>query len=533
MEFWPSETISGGLSHLSTSTQITIMSYLDKENTVAPAGFNRWLVPPAALAVHLSIGQIYAYSVFNAPLTKILGITESVPADWTLAEVGWVFSIALAVLGASAALFGTWMERVGPRKTMFVAAVCFGLGFLVSALGVWRHSLWLLYLGNGVLGGAGLGLGYIGPVSTLMKWFPDKPGMATGLAIMGFGGGAMLASPLSVALMDFFKSQTSVGVAETFSVLGIFYFVFMLFGVMTIRVPADGWRPAGFVPPAGKSDDAVHVSAAQAVKTPQFYLLFWILCLNVTAGIGVLGQASVMIQELFSVHSVGEKAAVGAAAAAGFVGLLSLFNMGGRFFWSSISDRLGRKPTYTLFFVAGSLLYLAIPHLGEGGSKTLFIIGFCLIISMYGGGFAAMPVYIKDLFGTLQVGAIHGRVLLAWSTAAVLGPVLVNYIRQSQIDRGIPAAEAYSITMYLMAGLLLIGLVCNLLVRPVHEKHHAGGKYHIPHQVPQESAFEEAVQAAEEISHSSATVKIRWLAVGIPLLYGVVMVVLKVWELFR
>ena len=510
------------------------MSFLDKANTIAPADFNRWLVPPAALAVHLSIGQIYAYSVFNAPLTKVLGITESAPGDWSLATVGWIFSIALAVLGASAAMFGRWMERVGPRKAMFVAAVCFGLGFLVSALGVRQHNLWLLYLGNGVLGGVGLGLGYIGPVSTLMKWFPDKPGMATGLAIMGFGGGAMLASPLSVVLMDFFKSATSVGVAETFVVLGILYFFFMLFGVLTIRIPAEGWKPAGFVPKAGgKLVSDKHVTASQAVKTPQFYLLFWILCLNVTAGIGVLGQASVMIQELFSEQSVGAGAAVGAAAAAGFVGLLSLFNMGGRFFWSSISDRLGRKPTYNLFFILGALLYFAIPSLGESGSKTLFIIGFCVIISMYGGGFAAMPVYIKDLFGTLEVGAIHGRVLLAWSTAAVLGPVLVNYIRQGQIDSGVPAAQAYSITMYIMAGLLILGLICNLLVRPVNEKHHADGSFHIPHQVPEESAFEEAAQAAEEIAHSGTGVKLRWLAVGIPLAYGVIMVALKVLDLFR
>ena len=508
-------------------------SFLDKSRTVAPAGFNRWLVPPAALAVHLSIGQIYAYSVFNAPLTKILGITAPAPGDWSLATVGWVFSIALAVLGASAALFGTWMERVGPRKAMFAAAVCFGLGFLVAALGVYRHNLWLLYLGNGVLGGIGLGLGYIGPVSTLMKWFPDKPGMATGLAIMGFGGGAMLASPLSVALMDFFKSPASAGVAETFLVLGVFYFLFMMFGVFTIRVPAPDWKPAGFTPkPAGKLVSANHVTAAQAVKTPQFYLLFWILCLNVTAGIGVLGQASVMIQELFSVQSVGRGAAVGAAAAAGFVGLLSLFNMGGRFVWSSISDRLGRKATYNIFFILGALLYFAIPALGGSGSKTLFIIGFCAIISMYGGGFAAMPVYIKDLFGTLEVGAIHGRILLAWSTAAVLGPVLVNYIRQCQIDSGVPPAQAYGITMYIMAGLLLIGLVCNLLVRPVSEKHHAGESRRIPHQVPAESAFEEAAQAADEIAHSGAGVKLRWLIVCVPLAYGIIMTAVKVAGLF-
>ncbi|OSI07478.1 membrane transporter [Neisseria animaloris] len=513
------------------------MSFLDRENTVAKGDFNRWLVPPAALAVHLSIGQIYAYSVFNAPLTKIIGITEPASGDWKLATVGWIFSIALAVLGASAALFGTWMERVGPRKAMFVAACCFGSGFLVAALGVHTHNLWLLYLGNGVLGGVGLGLGYIGPVSTLMKWFPDKPGMATGLAIMGFGGGAMLASPLSVALMNFFGSPVSTGVAETFVVLGVFYFVFMMFGVFTIRVPAENWRPKGFVPPV-KSKKLVsknHVNAAQAVKTPQFWLLFWILCLNVTAGIGVLGQASVMIQELFSETSVGKSAAVSAAAAAGFVGLLSLFNMGGRFFWSSISDKIGRKNTYTVFFVLGSLLYFAVPSLGESGNKTLFVIGFCVIMSMYGGGFAAIPAYLKDLFGTLQVGAIHGRLLLAWSAAAVLGPVLVNYIRQSQIDSGVPAAQAYSITMYIMAALLVAGLLCNLWVKPVHEKHHDKSVKEAAesHNPSDETTLSDAYLAVDRVSHGGMKVWSRWALAAVPLSYGVVMVFAKVMDLFR
>lgn len=512
------------------------MSFLDRKHTVAPAGYNRWLVPPAALAVHLSIGQIYAYSVFNAPLTKLIGITQSAPEDWQLTTVGWIFSIALAVLGASAAMFGTWMERVGPRKAMFVAACCFGAGFWVAALGVQTHNLWLLYLGNGVLGGVGLGLGYIGPVSTLMKWFPDKPGMATGLAIMGFGGGAMLASPLSVALMNYFASPVSVGVAETFAVLGVLYFLFMMFGVWTIRVPADGWKPAGFTAPKPKGlMTQNHVSAAKAVKTPQFWLLFAVLCLNVTAGIGVLGQASVMIQELFSETSVGAQAAVSAAAAAGFVGLLSLFNMGGRFFWSSISDKIGRKATYTVFFVLGSLLYFAVPSIGEGGNKALFVMGFCVIMSMYGGGFAAIPAYLKDLFGTYQVGAIHGRLLLAWSLAAVLGPVLVNYIRQSQIDSGVPAAQAYSITMYIMAGLLIVGLLCNWAVKAVHQKHHeqsiaqAAGSAN----PDDETAVSDAYLLAGALSQGGWQVWWRWLLVGLPLAYGVLMVFVKVMDLFR
>lgn len=512
------------------------MSFLDRENTIAPAGFNRWLVPPAALAVHLSIGQIYAYSVFNKPLTQLIGIQQSSSEDWSLATVGWVFSIALAVLGASAAMFGTWMERVGPRKAMFVAACCFGLGFLVAALGVQTHNLWLLFLGNGVLGGVGLGLGYIGPVSTLMKWFPDKPGMATGLAIMGFGGGAMLASPLSVALMNYFADAHSVGVAETFVVLGVLYFVFMMFGVLTIRIPAAGWKPKSYVAPKQSRGliSQNHVSASRAIKTPQFWLLFWILCLNVTAGIGVLGQASVMIQELFSASSVGEQAAVGVAAAAGFVGLLSLFNMGGRFLWSSISDKIGRKNTYMVFFVLGSLLYFAVPFIGDSGNKILFVLGFCLIISMYGGGFAAIPAYLRDLFGTYQVGAIHGRLLLAWSLAAVLGPVLVNYIRQGQIEAGVPAAQAYSVTMYIMAGLLIIGLLCNACVRAVHEKHHEQTVEQAAHSgnPDDETAISDAYLAAEAISRGGWQVWWRWLLVSVPLLYGVIMVFVKVMDLF-
>ncbi len=512
------------------------MSFLDREKTIAPLQFNRWLIPPAALAVHLSIGQIYAYSVFNAPLTKVIGITQSVADDWKLTTVGWVFSIALAVLGASAALFGTWMERVGPRKAMFVATICFSLGFLVAAFGVHTHNLWLLYLGNGVLGGIGLGLGYIGPVSTLMKWFPDKPGMATGLAIMGFGGGAMLASPISVALMNFFSSPTSVGIVETFIVLGIFYFIFMMFGVFTIRLPHPAWKPKGFVEskPKNKLISSHNVGVNKAMKTTQFWLLFWILCLNVTAGIGVLGQASVMIQELFSEVSVGKQAAISTLAAAGFVGLLSLFNMGGRFFWSSISDKIGRKNLYSIFFLLGSVLYFAIPSLGESGNKALFVIGFCVIISMYGGGFAAIPAYLRDLFGTYQVGAIHGRVLLAWSTAAVVGPVLVNYIRQMQIDNGVPAAQAYSITMYIMAALLIVGLICNLSVKAVHEKHHELPLKEAAHSAEpsDETVISDTYLVAEEVAHGGCMVWLRWIIVTVPLAYGVIMVFAKVVELF-
>ncbi|HEV2674849.1 MAG TPA: OFA family MFS transporter [Aliidongia sp.] len=442
-------------------------SFLDRAHTIAPPGYNRFMVPPAALAVHLAIGQAYAFSTFNLPLTKLIGITKSAPDDWNLAELGWIFSIAIVFLGVSAAVFGRWVENVGPRKAMFTAALCFGGGFLISAVGIHLHALWLLYLGYGVLGGCGLGIGYISPVSTLIKWFPDRPGMATGMAIMGFGGGAMIAAPLSVFLMNYFKSATSTGLVGTFVVMGVIYFVFMMIGVYAVRVPAADWKPAGWVAPTQPkklvTTSQVHVDIAW--RTKQFWLLWAVLCLNVTAGIGVIGQASPMIQEMFGTR-------ITPTTAAGFVGLLSLFNMGGRFFWATTSDYLGRRNTYMVFFLLGIALYALVPTTGQIGSVTLFVAAFAIIISMYGGGFATVPAYLRDVFGTMHVGAIHGRLLTAWSAAGVLGPVLVNYIRQYQIEAGVPKAQAYSITMYIMCGLLLVGFLANLAMRAVEERHH-------------------------------------------------------------
>jgi MFS family permease len=457
-----------------------LLTFLDKSHSLAPPGYNRWLVPPAALSIHLCIGQIYAYSVFNQPLTQLIGISEPAAGDWSLVEVGFIFSIALFCLGASAAVFGKWLERVGPRRAMFTSALCFSGGFVLSAMGVKFHQIWLLYLGHGVLGGIGLGLGYISPVSTLIKWFPDRPGMATGMAIMGFGGGAMVASPLSIWLMEQFKTPTDMGVWPTFLVMGGLYLCFMLFGVFTVRIPASdfGFRIADSGLEAKRNSHSPiripkSVDANTAIRTPQFYLLFCVLMLNVTAGIGVLGQASVMIQEMFSEKAVGAGRAVSAAAAGGFVGLLSLFNMGGRFFWSSLSDRIGRKATYAIFFLLGAMLYFLVPLTGRMGSVVGFVGAFCLIMSMYGGGFATIPAYLRDKFGVMEVGAIHGRLLLAWSAAALLGPILVNYLRQWQIEElNLPAAQAYSVTMYIMAGLLLVGFVCNMLIRPVDPKYY-------------------------------------------------------------
>jgi MFS family permease len=431
-----------------------LLHLLDRSRTLAPPGYNRWLVPPAALAIHLSIGQAYAFSVFNLPLATLIGGTQPAPDDWKLSTIGWIFSVAIVFLGLSAFTFGRWLEDAGPRKAMFASATCFASGFFVAALGVRMHSIWVVILGYGVIGGIGLGLGYISPVSTLIKWFPDRPGMATGLAIMGFGGGAMIGSPLAVGLMRHFDRGAGHGVAETMLAMGCIYFAFMMFGVVTVRLPSAIVATSTRAPRAAAAPD-MHVN--QALRTPSFWLLWWVLCLNVTAGIGVLGQASPMIQEMFPGR-------LSAEAAAGFVGLLSLANMLGRFAWSSLSDKVGRPAVYATYFAFGALLYAAVPATGRAGSIVLFVSCYVVIMSMYGGGFATIPAYLRDRFGVRHVGAIHGRLLTAWSLAGVLGPVLVNYLREYQVARGLPRAEAYSFTMYLMAVLLLVGLACNVAV---------------------------------------------------------------------
>src|SRR5512146_1056276 len=445
---------------------MTALSILDREHSIAGEHYSRWLVPPAALAIHLSIGQAYAFSVFNLPLSHALGFTASAPGDWKLSTIGWASSVASVFLGVSAALFGRWLERAGPREAMFVAALCFGGGFEVGALGVATHQFWLLLLGYGVLGGIGLGIGYISPVSTLLKWFPDRPGMATGLAIMGFGGGAMIASPLSTMLMERFRSATPTGVAPTFATMGVLYFLFMMFGVFTVRIPRPDWQPRGWARSEASRPLVTtgNVTADRAITTPQFWLLWAVLCLNVTAGIGVLGQASPMIQEMFP-------GSISASAAAGFVGLLSLASMAGRFFWSSLSDYIGRKGVYATFFLLGAVLYAIIPVTGRAHSVVLFVTGYAVIMSMYGGGFATIPAYLRDMFGTIQVGAIHGRLLTAWSMAGILGPALVNYIREYESGHGVAKADAYTLTMHIMAALLLVGFVCNALIRPVDARY--------------------------------------------------------------
>ncbi|WP_199566632.1 OFA family MFS transporter [Streptomyces triticagri] len=441
------------------------MSFLDRERTVAPPGYSRWLIPPAALAIHLCIGQAYATSVYKTVLVEHF--------DTSLTAIGVIFSIAIVVLGLSAAVMGTWVDRVGPRKAMFTAACCWCSGFLVGALGIATGQLWLVYLGYGALGGIGLGIGYISPVSTLIKWFPDRPGLATGMAIMGFGGGALVASPLSRDLLSLYAPDGADGaaVAKLFLTLGIVYFAVMMLGVFTVRVPAPGWIPEGFDPSQVAAKPMVttaQVSANNAIRTPQFWLLWTVLFCNVTAGIGILEQASPMIQDFFREDG---DSTVTAAAAAGFVGLLSVFNMAGRFVWSSTSDYIGRKPVYVVYLGVGVGLYTLLALVG-GTSTALFVLLAAVIISFYGGGFATVPAYLRDLFGTFQVGAIHGRLLTAWSTAGVAGPLIVNSILDARGTPGELVAADYRPALFTMVGVLAIGFVANLLVRPVAARHH-------------------------------------------------------------
>ena len=440
------------------------MSFLSREATVAKPGFNRWLVPPAAIAVHMCIGQVYGFSVFKKPLARALGVATPSAGDWSEADVGVAYSIALALLGLSAAFFGKWVERSGPRKTMLASMICFCSGLVLTSLAVRWHQLWLLYAGYGLIGGIGLGLGYIAPVSTLMKWFPDRPGMATGMAIMGFGGGALIGGPLAEVLMERFATNTSVGAGEALLVMAGLYTLSMMFGAWIVRVPPEGWKPAGWVPTerVSKLVTTAHVAVDTAWKTPQFWMLWVVLCMNVSAGIGILGQASPMIQDMFKVTP---------AAAAGYVGLLSLCNLGGRFFWSSMSDLTGRKIIYCIYFILGAALYASVPWIQGQGSVTLFVVATGLILTMYGGGFATIPAYLRDLFGSHQVGAIHGRLITAWSVAAILGPQLMDRLSVAN-KKTMPPEQAYNSIFHLMVALLVVGLISNLLVRSVDSKHH-------------------------------------------------------------
>jgi MFS family permease len=555
--------------------------FLSKERIIAPPNYNRWRVPVASVAIHLCIGSVYAWSIYNPSLTRVFGVVASSGDDWSLSEVVWVFTVAIVFLGLAAAFAGKWLESVGPRKVGVVAACCWGGGYIVGGVGIMTHQLWLLYLGYGVIGGCGLGLGYVSPVSTLIRWFPDRRGMAAGMAIMGFGGGAMIGTPLkeffirlfyrapeylgtvdqvnlvtevgrrfvemSGALQEvvviganevrnltipgpegvYLVNTGATGVAETFLILGVIYLIVMMFAAFSYRIPAENWKPEGWVKPSDEKRDALisakNVDVDQALKTPQFYQLWIVLCLNVTAGIGVLGVARTMITEIFgsSLPQV-----VDTSFAATYVVMISAFNMMGRFIWASASDYVGRRNTYWIFFVLGIVLYLSIPIAAAQVSvnpSVVWLVYFyaatMIIFTMYGGGFATIPAYLADIFGAKYVGGIHGRLLTAWSTAGVLGPLAITSLRESSVNSAInglasiidpaafqtqfgagvdqlellvaqnsvtlsrlmeiapagttdPTSSIYNSTLILMAMLLGIALVANALMRPVDPKHH-------------------------------------------------------------
>lgn len=557
--------------------------FLSKEHITANANFNRWLVPPAALAVHLSIGMAYGFSVFWKPLGSALKDAAGEPlkacaagattfgeklsgtatalfatdCNWTQFDLGWMYTLFFVLLGCSAALWGGWLERAGPRKAGLVATLCWCGGLLISAYGVYSHQLWMMWLGSGVIGGIGLGLGYISPVSTLIKWFPDRRGMATGMAIMGFGGGAMIGSPLATKLMTYFATPTSVGVWQTFVALAAIYTVFMLCGSLGYRVPPLGWKPANWTPPAAKQNAMIatrHVHLKNAHKTPQFWLLWIVLCMNVSAGIGIIGAAAPMLQETFGGALIGQPgvgfdvvkqdAAMAAAVAsvgAGFVGLISIFNIFGRFAWATSSDKLGRKRTYYIFFVLGAIMYCAATYLAGFKSLALFVASFCVIASMYGGGFSTIPAYLADMFGTQFVGAIHGRLLTAWSTAGILGPVVVNYMHDTGLEAGVPFDQVYGPIFLTLAGLLVIGFIANLLVKPIADKYYmTDAELAAEHKLAHDQSV--AANTARSAVGTAAATKTNshpvltafaWAFVLIPISYGVWSTIQKTWVLFN
>ena len=521
----------------------------DKQRYIAGPGFNRWLVPPCALAIHLCIGMAYGFSVFWLPLHKALGITKAIDCpkdiafldsvfttscDWKISMLGWMYTLFFVFLGTASAIWGGWLERVGPRKAGFAAAFCWCGGLVISAFGVTIHQIWLLWVGSGIIGGLGLGLGYISPVSTLIKWFPDRRGMATGMAIMGFGGGAMIGAPLADRLMKLYETPTSVGVWQTFLTLAVIYFVYMICGSLGYRLPAAGWKPKGWEPKGATALITTrNVDLNVASRTPQFWYVWGVLALNVTAGIGIIGMASPLLQEVFGGRLIGvnlpfeqlspaQHASI-ATLAAGFTGLLSLFNIAGRFCWASASDYLGRKPTYMVFLILGIALYLSVPWSAATRNLALFVGAICVIISMYGGGFATVPAYLADLFGTRMVGAIHGRLLTAWSAAGIFGPVIVNYIREYQLNHGVAHAQVYTITMYILAGILVVGLVCNILVRPVSEDKFMTREQEAALDAAdaRAGAATAAVPSGDGAPSPGWMVAAAWVAVGVPIAIGV------------
>lgn len=540
-------------------SHVILPGLFSRERTVADRRFNRWLVPPAALAIHLCIGMAYGFSVFWLPMSGLVqkaadpsacatqgffAALTTTTCNWSVASVTHIFEVFIAVLGLSAAIGGGWVEHAGPRKAGVISAICWGGGLVLMGLAVSIHQLWLAYL-IAILCGIGQGLGYITPVSTLVKWFPDRRGMATGFAIMGYGGGAMVGAPLAVWLMAQFASGGIPGVQQALIIMGVIYFIVMSAGAMGFRVTPHGWYPAGYSPGQAEATQSMitrrNVHLKRSWKTPQFWLIWGVLCLNVTAGIGVISMASPMLQDVFGGQLLGvgsvailtgaQRTAI-AAAAAGLVGLISLFNCIGRIFWASLSDRIGRKNMYYTIFVLGIILYCLLPAWGHLGIPLLFVASICIILSMYGGGFAAVPAYLADVFGPQMVGSIHGRLITAWSVAGVIGPALIAGLRQFQIDHGVDHTHVYDVTLYIMAFLLLCGLVCNFFVKPVADKHWMSEE-----EVAHERALlhEDRIEAnAETAARGSFGIGgvIAWLAVAIPFFVGLYLALKPAMALF-
>ena len=548
---------------------------LGKEYTIAGEGFNRWMVPASALMIHLCVGMGYGMSVFWLPMSKMIGLEQGLgkalvcPADsgiltqlfttscdWQVTMCSVIFAILFFMLGTTTAIWGNWLEHVGPRKCAVVSCTCFVSFFMLASLGMYTHQLWLGWVGA-VIGGIGLGLGYITPVSTLIKWFPDRVGMSTGFAVGGFGGGAMCGAPFANWLMNTYSTPTTTGLWQTFLTMGIIYCFFMLAGAFSIRVSPPGYAPAGFVPKntGNMVDDghggliaasAFNVETNRSMSTPQFWCCWGMLFLNVSAGIGVISMASPLLQEVFAgnlIHMPGvpfdaltaaQKGQV-ATIAAGFAGLLSLFNILGRLFWATLSDLIGRKTTYFIFFLVGAALYATIPTLASSLNLVMFLCAACVCLTFYGGGFATIPAYLADLFGTQYVGAIHGRLLTAWSCAGLVSPLLINLIRDYQLNHGVAKAQAYSVTLYIMACFLIVGFICTVLVRPVKSKYYMTAEQLAANQAALNEKIAKA-QASGDFKAGRPTTAAKligaWLVVGIPLAYGIWQTVLQTVKMF-
>ncbi|MBS1187582.1 MAG: yhjX [Burkholderiaceae bacterium] len=548
---------------------------LGKEYTIGGEGFNRWMVPASALMIHLCVGMGYGMSVFWLPMSRLVGVQQGLgkslvcpsdmsifaqlfttSCDWKVVMCSVVFGILFFMLGTTTAILGNWLEHVGPRKCAVVSCICWCTFLLVATVGTFTHQLWLMWLGA-VIGGVGLGLGYITPVSTLIKWFPDRVGMATGFAVGGFGGGAMVGAPFAQALMGMYATPTSVGLWQTFLTMAIVYCAFMLCGAFSIRVSPPGYMPAGYVPKATGNmvDDghgglieasAFNVETSRAMRTPQFWFCWGMLFLNIAAGIGVISMASPLLQEVFAGNLIGlpgvgfdqltdaQKGQV-AVIAAGFTGLLSLFNIAGRLCWATLSDFLGRKNTYYIFFVVGAILYATIPTLASSLNLMLFLVAVCICLTFYGGGFATIPAYLADLFGTQFVGAIHGRLLTAWSTAGLTSPLLINVIRDMQINAGVPRAQAYSVTLYIMACFLVVGGLCAVFIRPVAQKFWMTDDELKAVQAKLNDKIAHAAESGDiPVKKPTSTGKLigAWLVVGIPLAYGIYETILQTAKMF-